>query len=164
MGSAVTHHTDAQGADFLVDEAAREIERAVDELLGPGQGTVARSEVVRMALLECVIATRRNDPLRRMTQALSGAGLGAVARGALVQSVLRNLQDAARGTAPYSGRPLPLGIATPVPAHADGDDDLDRTPVPGPAVNAIEVDATPHNAPTRPVLVPPYWRGPRGKR
>lgn len=144
----VTHHTDSQGADRLVETALRQLAE-LRELDGrPGQPV--HSEAARLALHELVIATRRNDPLQHAVKQLCRV-VGPECAGRHVRAVLLELQLSARMPV-YGGPPLPRGVSTPVPV------DDDRTPVLGSPTVAIEVDATPERAPTRRVRGP--WPDP----
>lgn len=131
----MSHHTDLTGVDTLVDALQLELEDVLAELKVRGASFYARGESARNYLRELVVATRRNDPLQRARRQFAGL-LGDPGHSALLLAFLQRVQQDA--LAPPDDRrtlPLPTGVATPVP-------DYDATPIPGPPVKAIEVDAT----------------------
>lgn len=150
----MTHHTDLRGAEALADDAHAELVRAVQDLRGPSAAEMAGSQTVRNALIEFIVATRRNDPLSRLSRILA-AEVGIVARGPLVRALLLRLQADAR---------IPAGSSQPLPSAVAGTDELDEddmTPERGSPVVALEKDvrAFPSEPTTnKPVKGPWPWK------
>lgn len=149
----MSHHTDLAGVDVLVSSLQPELEQVLVELRVRDAERYAHGEPARNYLRELIVATRRNDPLHRAQRQFCGILPGEAGRSVLLLAFLRRVQqDAYASDDERRTLPLPRGVATPVPDYDD-----DRTPIPGPPVDAKEVDAT------RP-LTPKPTRGPWDKR
>ena len=159
-----SHHTALQGMDELIERKQAELVRGLEDLRGPEYAEKAETLQVRIVIEELVYKARANHDLARALDQLQGpCGLGVSAKGPLVRAIMESVQVEARVAGSVRPpAPLPAGVATPVPApprrpvRVDPPPDDDATPVGlepvrGRLVNPIEVDATPHNAPTRPV-------------
>jgi hypothetical protein len=144
----VSHHTDARGAQVLAEVRHAELIDLLNDRLSPALRVELRGETVHNALIELVVATRRNDALKRCVRVLAGT-LGVHALTPAVSEVLENLQADARLPTSIPPRPLPKGVSTPV-----GNDDP-TVPRAAPVL-AHEQDAT--------RKVRGAWNKPKGDR
>lgn len=136
----MSHHTDMRGAEALADDLQRELVRAVDDLRGPETAEKAKGELIRNALIELIVATRRNDEFNRIVRTIARE-VGLVAKGPLIRALLLRGQEEAR-------QPVGAALLTEL-------DDPEKTPVPGALAAAeIEVDVTPERGATRRVIGP----------
>jgi hypothetical protein len=148
----VSHHTDLTGADALIAEAQRDLERILYELYVPRASEVALSEQARNVFVQLIAATRRNDPERKAVEKLAGM-VGESAKGVIVRALLRRVQRECMLPPRQSHEPLPRGVSTPAPSS-----DERPTPVAPEPVVAIE-DYASDGDPTLPITPKPT-RGP----
>lgn len=151
--------SDLHDPDAIATKAQRLLERVLLRLgVSRSLAKDARGETARNVLRELVVATRRNDELKRAVRTLGGL-VGEAAKHPHVADLLERVQEVAldptSNALDVDPRSLPLGVHTPVPAA-----ETLSTPPRGHAVVAREVDATLDGAPTVPFAPSKPVQGP----